>query len=51
MDTKNYNQIQSLRKQLHESKKNNINENTNTTVETINEQLINVGCGTKQINE
>lgn len=52
MNTQDYNQIQSLRKQLHESKKsNNINENSNNSIKELNEQLVQSGCGTQQINE
>ena len=51
MNTQDYQKVQNLRKQLHESKKT---DNKNESVESakqINEQLVSLGCGTQQINE
>ena len=52
MNTQEYNNIQALRKNLHEAQKSeNKNEASNDNINRINEQLIEAGCGTKQINE
>lgn len=52
MNSKEYQQTQNLRRQLHESKKVNDtnNESCSKEVSEINEQLTSMGCGLKQIN-
>ena len=52
MDSQEYQNIQNLRKNLHEAKKNdNKNMCSTQTVQKIQEQLTSSGCGLQQINE
>ena len=52
MNTQEYQKIQALRKNLHEAQKSeNKNESSTDNITKINEQLVEAGCGTQQINE
>ena len=51
MNTAEYQKIQNLRKNLHETKKTSTtNESQNIELKKLQEQLSNSGCGSKQIN-